>query len=68
LHRFCFVEMNTRLRFEHLVDAHDRTWMPDRATATGGRTEPQLGAVIGGGQSRPRSVQKWRIWAFRGRL
>jgi hypothetical protein len=31
--------MNTRLQVEHLVDAHDRTWVPDRATATDGCTE-----------------------------
>jgi len=45
--------MNTRLQFEHLVDAHDRTWVPDRATATGGCTEPPLCGLL---QASPRSA------------
>jgi hypothetical protein len=39
------VEKNTRLQFEHLVDAHERTWMPDGATATGGCTDASLCAA-----------------------
>jgi hypothetical protein len=37
--------MSTRLQFEHLVDARDRTWISEWATVTGGGTEPPICTV-----------------------
>ena len=37
--------MSTRLQFEHLVDARDRTWISEWATVTGGGTEPLCAAA-----------------------